>query len=152
MPHNPNRPAWSSRNCKKILVSVAAPIDLSPHVSLWKQWEVEEEGIVAQDVGWRDPGNAPLVGTEPGGKLRGTRVWCWLTCVGRSHQEYAYLVQRYGEANAERKCLFVPMRAGLTLMIQLVTSVRSMMASSGSAVVLASFSKAVSTPAVRDQS
>jgi hypothetical protein len=119
-------------------------------VSLWKQWEVQEEGIVAQDVGWRDPGNAPLVGTEPGGKLRGARAWCWLTCVGRSHQEDAYLVQQYGEANGNRKCLCVLTRTGLTLMMQLATSARSVMASSGSAVVSATFSEAVSTPAVRD--
>jgi hypothetical protein len=81
-------------------------------VSLWKQWEVQEEGIVAQDVGWRDPGNAPQVGTEPGGKLRGACAWCWLTRVGRSHQEDAYLVQQYGEANGNRKCLRVLTRTG----------------------------------------
>lgn len=44
-------------------------------VSLWKQWEAEEDGIVGKDVGWRDPGNAPLVGAEPGGKLCDARGW-----------------------------------------------------------------------------
>jgi hypothetical protein len=72
--------------------------------SLWKQWAAEENGTVPADVGWRDPENAPQVGAEPGGKLRRDRGWCWLTRVGRSHQEDAYLVQRYGDANEDRKC------------------------------------------------
>jgi hypothetical protein len=82
-----------------------------------EQWDAEENGTEPYDVGWRDPENAPQVGAAPGGKLYGAQVWCLLTCVGRSHQEDAYLVQRYGDANNTRKCHVVPMRAGLTLLM-----------------------------------
>ena len=101
------------------------------------------------DVGWRDPENAPVVGAEPGGRLCGAQVWCLLTCVGRSHHEDAYLVQRYGDANETRKCPGRTHTYWLTLVIKPATSVRSVMASSGIAVVSSSFSKAVSIPTVR---